>query len=240
MNFDYHITRRPPEQRSLFILFDMMKYMNTNPSAIKVLCYGDSNTWGRLPDRSGRYAADVRWPGQLQKALGDNYYVVEEGQGGRTTDLDDRGSVRNGKTYLLPCLETHNPVDVVIIMLGTNDLKIKFERTANNVAQALHGLVDIVKETVTAKGGSPTRIVLVSPIHIDPTAPRFMEFYKNDFSPYSGTSSTLLAEAIKQVAVNSACDFFDASAVASVGEDGLHLNTESNGSLAKALAGLLV
>jgi lysophospholipase L1-like esterase len=66
--------------------------VNTNPNAKVVLCYGDSNTWGRLPDRSGRYAVDERWTGQLQKLLGDDYYVIEEGLGGRTTDLDDRGA----------------------------------------------------------------------------------------------------------------------------------------------------
>lgn len=214
--------------------------MNTNPDAIKVICYGDSNTWGRLPDRSGRYAVDVRWPGQLQKLLGDDFYVIEEGLGGRTTDLDDRGSIRNGKTYLQPCLESHNPTDVIILMLGTNDLKIKFERTADDIAAALQGLVDMVKETVKAKDGSPTRIILVSPVHVDPKAPRFMEFYQKDYSPESGVASTLLAEAIKDVALNSDCDFFDASEVASIGEDGLHLDTESNARLAKAIACLLV
>lgn len=214
--------------------------MNTNPDATTILCYGDSNTWGRLPDRSGRYAPNVRWPGQLQKILGDNYYVIEEGLGGRTTDIDDGDSVRNGKTYLLPCLKSHDPIDAIIIMLGTNDLKMKFKRNSDDIANALQGLVGIVKETTKAKSGNPARIILVSPIHVDPGAPRFMEFYKNDYSPDSGLASRLLANAIKDVALNSSCDFLDASEVASAGEDGLHLNARSNDTLAKALADLLV
>src|SRR5476651_2205463 len=103
--------------------------MTTNPNAITVLCYGDSNTWGQKPDKSGRYPADIRWTGRLQQLLGNGYYIIEEGLGSRTTDLDyDKKSGRNGKIYLIPCLESHNPIDVVVLMLGTNDLKIEFDR----------------------------------------------------------------------------------------------------------------
>ena len=72
--------------------------MNINPNAATILCYGDSNTYGQKPDKSGRYAADVRWTGRLQNALGGDYYVIEEGLSSRTTDLDyDPRSGKNGK-----------------------------------------------------------------------------------------------------------------------------------------------
>ena len=97
-----------------------------------ILCYGDSNTWGCkpivLPGVVERFDRDVRWTGILRQQLGDDYLVIEEGLNARTTVHDDPidGAHKNGKPYLLPCLETHLPLDLVIIMLGTNDLKSRF------------------------------------------------------------------------------------------------------------------
>ena len=95
-----------------------------------ILCYGDSNTYGLKPDSSQRYPRDVRWTGILQKKLGEDYYVIEEGLSGRTTLWDDPiEEHKNGKTYLLPCLESHSPINLVVLMLGTNDLKTRFSLT---------------------------------------------------------------------------------------------------------------
>lgn len=94
-----------------------------------ILCYGDSNTWSCPPIQLGqaaeRYGLDVRWGSVLCTALGPGYWVLEEGLSGRTTVRDDpvEGEHKNGKCYLLPCLESHAPVDLVALMLGTNDLK---------------------------------------------------------------------------------------------------------------------
>jgi lysophospholipase L1-like esterase len=88
-----------------------------------ILCYGDSNTWGYNPSTGGRYARDERWPGVLRTELGEGYLVIEEGLNGRTTVWDDPiEGYKNGSTYLIPCLETHKPIDLVIILLGTNYL----------------------------------------------------------------------------------------------------------------------
>ncbi len=99
-----------------------------------ILCYGDSNTWGTAtqPRPDGRYAPHERWPGVLRLALGDEWLVIEEGLGGRTTVNDDpvEGAERNGRMYLLPCLGSHKPLDVVDIMLGTNDLMARFNQSA--------------------------------------------------------------------------------------------------------------
>ncbi len=214
--------------------------MNTNPNAKIVLCYGDSNTWGRLPDRSGRYDASERWTGQLQNILGDDYYIIEEGLGGRTTDIDDsREPEKNGKTYLLPCLKSHNPVDTIIIMLGTNDHKTRFNRSAQTIGDSLRGLVDLVKSNVTSKDGSPTQIVLASPVIIEPNAPRFKEFYGGDYCDSAGDESELLAVIMEKIAAETDCIFVDASEVAKVGEDGLHLDSESNQRLAEKFASVI-
>lgn len=211
--------------------------MNINPKATTILCYGDSNTWGQKPDKSGRYPADVRWTGILQKQLGDNYYVIEEGLSSRTTDLDyARKPGRNGKTYLQPCLESHNPIDVAILMLGTNDLKIEFNRSVTDIAQALKGLVELIQSTAKDAEGKSPKIILVSPILVDDTAPTFKELYTGYYDHEAVTKSQQLSKLIEEVASQTGCHFVDAATVASPGEDGLHFSQESHPALGELLA----
>lgn len=95
-----------------------------------ILCYGDSNTWGYDAETKNRFPPDVRWTGILKRTLGEGYHVIEEGLNGRTTVWDDPiEGYKNGREYLIPCLESHRPLDLVIIMLGTNNLKKRFSLT---------------------------------------------------------------------------------------------------------------
>jgi len=102
-----------------------------------VLCFGDSNTWGFVPAGEGeRFPWEVRWPGVLQSALGNSYRVIEEGLNGRTTVLD--GPLvpnRSGLSYLVPCLESHKPLEFVVIFLGTNDLCDRYSMTPSEIAR---------------------------------------------------------------------------------------------------------
>lgn len=205
--------------------------MNTNPSAKTILCFGDSNTWGQQADK-GRYPADVRWTGLLQMALGEAYYIIEEGLSSRTTDVDyERKPGRNGRTYLVPCLDSHRPLDMVILMLGTNDLKIEFNRSAVQIAQAIEGLVNIIREKTP-----DTNLLLVSPILVDDTKPLFKELYPSYYNHESVIKSQQLAIEIEKVATASNCLFVDASTVASSGEDGIHFTKEAHAGLAQSLA----
>ena len=109
-----------------------------------VLCYGDSNTYGWIPAAGGRFPRDVRWPGVLAAELGDGWHVVEEGLGGRTTVFDDPILPgRNGRTYLEPCLLSHDPLDVVVIALGTNDLKVRMAASAADIARGVALLAEL-------------------------------------------------------------------------------------------------
>src|SRR6266581_6911945 len=109
--------------------------MNANPQAKRILCYGDSNVWGQIPSTFERYDSNIRWTGLLQQLLEYDYELIEEGLGGRTTIFDDANKEScNGKKYLLPCLQSHNPLDIIILLLGTNDLKEKFNQTPEQVA----------------------------------------------------------------------------------------------------------
>lgn len=118
------------------------------PSAERVvLCYGDSNTYGWVPVAGGRFPRDVRWPGVLASELGAGWHVIEEGLGGRTTIFDDPVLPgRNGKTYFEPCLLSHEPLDAIVVALGTNDLKVRFAASAADIAQG----VALVAETALA------------------------------------------------------------------------------------------
>ena len=129
----------------------------------QLLCYGDSNTWGLIPGTKERYPWGVRWTSILQEKLQvKNVRVIEEGLCGRTTIFDDAyRQNRNGLKSLPLILETHNPIDTVVIMLGTNDCKAYFNLNAYQIAKGMEQCIDMLLSVVP-----PDRILLISPIHI--------------------------------------------------------------------------
>jgi len=218
--------------------------MNTNPNAIKLLCYGDSNTNGTKPDRSGRFAANERWTGLLQNRLTDNYYIIEEGLGGRTTDLEhynpDKPS-RNGLTYFKACIDSHMPLDIIIIMLGTNDLKTMYNRSAEDVAQGLKQYPEYVDKYCADRGLKRPKIVLVSPAYMDENAPKFIDSMPKPgvYDELSAQKSRQFAEPIKRVAEEVGCEFFDAATVTKTGDDGCHLDEQSHRNLAESFVKII-
>jgi lysophospholipase L1-like esterase len=211
----------------------------TDPDAVRILCFGDSNTHGASADDPdyARLGSDVRWTGVLQTLLGAGYDVVEEGLNGRTTDVDydDRPGC-NGRQYFLPCLLTHAPLDVIVIMLGTNDLKVCFGRTAETIAGALHGFLDDIAACVTDRhGGAPTTL-LVSPILIDDSAPRYEEVTAASYDSAGVARSRDLGAATRAVALERRVLYADASQVARAGDDGLHLTLDSHARVAELVA----
>lgn len=223
--------------------------MVTDPDALRVLCFGDSNTYGTYLGDSDTYGtcfgdpdyvrlnADRRWTGVLQRLLGDGYDVIEEGLNGRTTDLDfkDRPG-RNGRSYFVPCLLSHHPLDVVVIKLGGNDLKPCFDRTPAAIADALHGYVDDVAANVTDRRGRVPATVLVGPTLIDDTAPRYRDVVGENFDPTNVARSRELAIEIRRVAQERGVLYADAAQVAHAGDDGVHLSLDSHARLAQLVA----
>lgn len=215
--------------------------MNTNPHAKEVLCYGDSNTYGLMPDRSGRFAANIRWTGVLQDQLGEDFYVIEEGLGGRTTDLehpDPKKPNRNGFAYYKACLESHIPVQLIIIMLGTNDVKTHYNRTANNIANALKQYIDYTRSVFLEYELSMPKILLVSPVPINEAARNFQMSVPTPgvYDDASANTSRQLSAAISRLADETNCLFFDARSVAETGDDGCHLTQASHATLGQALS----
>lgn len=214
--------------------------MNTNPESIKILCYGDSNTYGAYPGVLGkRYPADVRWTGLLQNSLGSSFEVIEEGLNSRTIDIDDPRSDKpgkNGMEYIIPCLQTHRPVDLIILMLGSNDFKNFYKRSPEEIAQSMEAMVGVVKDYALDREGQPSKIILVAPILVDDSPPSISE-------NYSGTTSKSkeLAEKYKSIAEKNDCIFMDASKVAEPDvADGLHLNSTGHKALAEKLTDICI
>lgn len=202
--------------------------------AIKtVLCYGDSNTWGSDPETGGRFGHDVRWPGVLRRALGDGYWVIEEGLGGRTTVRDDpiEGAHKNGRTYLRACLESHRPIDLMTIMLGTNDLKARFAASASDIAQGAASLAEEALRSGCGPGGGAPVVVLVSP----PSLGRLTDMA--EMFEGGGEKSHLFPGHYRRFAEQYGCGFLDASEViVSSDLDGIHLEAAEHRKLGEVVA----
>lgn len=138
--------------------------MNTNPNAKVIVCYGDSNTWGDVPNEERRYASNVRWPGVLQDILGNDYEVVNEGLCGRTFKVIEPGKEhRSGIDHLRSILQTNEPTDLVTIMLGTNDLKNTFGLSAEEIAHHLRETIEFIQNEKTGPNESAPQILIICP-----------------------------------------------------------------------------
>ncbi len=199
-----------------------------------IVCFGDSNTHGANPSAPGRLPRDQRWPRIMGRLLGDGYEVIEEGLNGRCTVWDtpiEKG--RNGLDYLYPCLLTHAPVDLLIIMLGTNDLKSTYGNTAADIACGAARLVDEAKGTLAGPDGTPPKVLLMSPAPIGPLTAQ-SEMWGLGAAV---EASHQLASMYEIVAADHGAAFFDAGSVASVHpDDGIHLGPESCDRLGTAVA----
>ncbi len=201
-----------------------------------LLCFGDSNTHGSLPVTSlgetGRYPRDLRWTGQLA-ALLPGWHVIEEGQPGRTTLHDDpvEGAHRNGLTVLPALLESHRPVDVVLLMLGTNDLKGRFSLSVTDIALSLEKLVAVIRGSLAGPGQTAPGVLLVAPPPIREIGELGQIFWGGE------AKSRQLGARIAQSAQRAAVPFLDAGALVAVSDiDGIHYDAPEQAVLARAFA----
>ncbi|MDD4371518.1 MAG: SGNH/GDSL hydrolase family protein [Anaerostipes sp.] len=203
-----------------------------------IVCFGDSNTYGYNPHTGFRYDYEVRWPGVLQKMVKEDARVIEEGLNGRTTCFDD--VIRPGRIgleYLDPCLHSHGPVDLVILMLGTNDLKVRFGLTPITIGKAVECLIKKILEITPQKreDGKPADILLVSPIHIGDNVAQIPAGEEMGFEralEYSKRLAPIYEEYAKAYGI----DFLDAAKYAKPSQvDACHMEPESHGSLGRAI-----
>ena len=199
-----------------------------------ILCYGDSNTYGYNAQTGRRYPRGARFPGVLQNTLGPEYYVIEEGLGGRTTCLDDPlFEGRSGLAYLRPCLASHTPLALVIVMLGTNDVKERFHIDAFCIGLGMRRLIEAIQDPLAHNGEPVPHMLIVVPAPVlRPVDGKLCE----GFGEHSIAVSHALASTYRDVAGNYSCAFFDAASVAEVDNDGVHLTARAHGALGRALA----
>jgi lysophospholipase L1-like esterase len=136
-----------------------------------ILCFGDSNTWGYDPEATAaspfpvRHAPHIRWTGVLARELGSDYRIIEEGQNGRTTVHEDptAWASRNGRTHLPVVLESHKPIDIVVLMLGSNDLKTFLNVPPQDIANGAGVLLKTILQSDASPHGKAPRVLLVAP-----------------------------------------------------------------------------
>ncbi|WP_343716052.1 SGNH/GDSL hydrolase family protein [Inquilinus sp.] len=199
-----------------------------------ILAFGDSLTYGADAETGGRHPFEDRWPSALEVGLGGAARVIAEGLGGRTTMFDDHGAAadRNGARILPTLLGSHSPLDLLIVMLGTNDLKPHVCGTAQGAGAGMERLVEIARTYPYGAGATAPQVLIVAPPLFGPTV-------GGDWQPAGGNGadeSRKLAPRYREAADYCGCAFFDAAAVATASPvDGIHLDAANTRAIGAAL-----
>lgn len=176
-------------------------------NCFRILCYGDSNTWGYIPGSGFRFSTNVRWPGVLQVRLGRKAIVFDEGLCGRTTIREDPTSPgRNGHRTLMPILKHYAPLDLIVLNLGTNDLKARFDQSALSIAKGAKQLCQKVQASDTGRTGVAPEILLVAP----PPITKLTSAIRGDFEGAT-RKSKMLAKHFSEIARQLNIHFLDAA-----------------------------
>ncbi|HIA14271.1 MAG TPA: hydrolase [Nitrospirales bacterium] len=197
-----------------------------------IVCFGDSNTWGYTPETGFRYAYEERWPGVLQGQLATHVRVIEEGLNGRTTAFDEPfRSGRDGSEALPSILESHRPLDLLIIALGANDLQPLYNASGYDSARGLEKLIQILKRNDAGPESSAPEILVIAPTRFNPSC----EVVKR-LLPGAETKFSTLLEEYRKVTEANACHYFDSNEVMVVSEvDGVHIDAPNHRKLGMAV-----
>lgn len=205
-----------------------------------ILCFGDSNTHGSIPmlsrDDSRRFGPDERWPGVLRHELGAGWTVIEEGLPGRTTLHDDpiEGIYKNGLWYLRACLESHRPIDIMTLMLGTNDLKSRFGVQPLDIAESVGILLETIAKSMAGPGGAAPRVLLIAP------PPLAKLTFLGDMFAGGFEKSQRLGAVYRPQAEKYGAAFLDAGTIIRTSDtDGVHFEPAEHAKLGKAVAGAI-
>ncbi|GAA0415507.1 SGNH/GDSL hydrolase family protein [Cocleimonas flava] len=203
---------------------------------IRILCFGDSNTWGYDPETSQRFDNKTRWTQVMLSELGADYEIVEEGMNGRTTVWDDPvDGLMSGLSYLKPCLLSQKPLNIVLLMLGTNDLKDRFCVSAAEIAKSAGRLVQMIQASDAGIEGKAPEVILMAP---PPTEKGIdgLGLRQNGFE-----KSRAFAASYSQIADELGCEFFDVgSVIESSPVDGVHFSAQSHRILGREMAKVLL
>lgn len=210
-----------------------------------ILCYGDSNTWGMIPQPINiqrppqRYPFHLRWTGALQLLLGNNYRIIEEGLNGRTIATNHPiPPDRNGLTYLKPCLYSQSPLDLIILQLGGNELKSAYQCSAKKIAENMTTMIKFIQSTQDyANQANACPAILLTSL---PSPLPIVETYKDD------NNQPLFADVLKkakkvscmfrEIAASLHCHYINLdNSVTPSTIDGLHLDVEAHATVAQKM-----
>tara|TARA_B100000482_G_scaffold156720_1_gene118659 strand:- start:416 stop:1057 length:642 start_codon:yes stop_codon:yes gene_type:complete len=201
-----------------------------------ILCFGDSNTWGYDPSNQTRFSKDIRWTGVLQQLLGSKYNVIEEGLNGRTTNVNEKQDhglgyfrpFRSAMDLLSVLIETNSPLDLIIVMLGTNDLKTNFNQSSEMIAKNMRLVCESIIDNDYFQSKS---IILVSPTHINEESPNLLD-------SFIGTTqaSQSFSNSYRKISDDLDLYFLDASESVKTNKiDGLHWDAMQHSDFANSL-----
>ena len=201
-----------------------------------ILCFGDSNTWGYDPSTQTRFSKDIRWTGVLQQLLGSKYNIIEEGLNGRTTNVNEKQDhglgyfrpFRSAMDLLSVLIETNSPLDLIIVMLGTNDLKTNFNQSSEMIAKNMRLVCESIIDNDYFQSKS---IILVSPTHINEESPNLLD-------SFIGTTqaSQSFSNSYRKISDDLNLYFVDASESVKTNKiDGLHWDSKQHSDFANSL-----
>ena len=201
-----------------------------------ILCFGDSNTWGYDPATQTRFSKDIRWTGVLQQLLGSKYNVIEEGLNGRTTNVNEKQDhglgyfrpFRSAMDLLSVLIETNSPLDLIIVMLGTNDLKTNFNQSSEMIAKNMRLVCESIIDNDYFQSKS---IILVSPTHINEESPNLLDSFVG-----TTQASQSFSNSYRKISDDLDLYFLDASESVKTNKiDGLHWDTMQHSDFANSL-----
>lgn len=207
--------------------------MNINTSAERIMVFGDSISWGYVPgSKHQRFAADVRWPGKLQQLLGDDYEVIEENLNSRGIENGDPRPGKEGRRaldYIEACLDSQDPLDQVIVLLGTNELKHEMGMSAAQVGDSMEKLLDIIINRPSQFRGTSPQVTLLSPPVINEETE-----YCRAGDKYLGATekSKELIDVYERLAIKLGIGFVALNGI-NAGLDGIHIDAENHNKVAR-------
>jgi len=210
--------------------------MNTNDNIKRILCFGDSNTWGYIPNSGhNRYGASIRWTGVLQNLLGSSYEIIEEGLNSRGILNGDNRPGKEGRSameYIIPCLDTQDPLDYVIVLLGTNELKAELNLSPEEIGKNLKILLNVISQRPSQFREEKPKLILVNPPVLNENTEYALKGDK-----YKGATEKSLALGVifKKIASDTGATFVDVQDQLNTGEDGVHMLPEAHEVLGKEL-----
>lgn len=205
-------------------MFDILTPMNINTSTERIMVFGDSISWGYVPgSKHQRFAADVRWPGKLQQLLGDDYEIIEENLNSRGIENGDPRPGKEGRRaldYIEACLDSQDPLDHVIVLLGTNELKHEMNMTAEQVGESMEKLLDIIISRPSQFRDTSPQVTLLSPPIINEETE-----YCRAGDKYLGATekSKELVDAYEKLAIKLGIGFVALNSI-TPGVDGIHID----------------